>query len=71
MIEITSDFGRIGELRWMNTNQEFWFEIAPRRGEVLPTTFPAWWGCAWFGRPPEHYCRRIDTVVDGLGRALS
>jgi hypothetical protein len=71
VIEITSDYGRIGELTWMNTNQEFWFEIAPRRGETLPTTFPAWWGRVWFGRPPEAYCKRIDTVLDVLCREFS
>lgn len=63
MIEITSDYGCIGEFRWMNTNQDFHFEIAAGRTETLPATIPAWWGAAWFGDVPESFARRIELVV--------
>lgn len=66
MIEITSDYGCIGEFRWMNTNQEFHFEISDSRIDTLPTTMPAWWGIAWFGDVPSSFSRWIDRVVDLL-----
>ena len=63
MIEITSDYGCIGEFRWMNTNQGFHFEIAPARSETLPCTLPGWWGAAWFGAAPAALVRRLNLVT--------
>lgn len=63
MIEITSDYGCIGEFRWMNTNQEFHFEITPAMSETLPCTLPGWWGTAWFGDAPASFVRRLDLVT--------
>lgn len=63
MIEITSDYGCIGEFRWMNTNQEFHFEIAPAMFETLPCTLPGWWGAAWFGPAPAALVRRLNLVT--------
>lgn len=67
MIEVTSDYGCIGEFRWMNTNQDFHFEIAAGRHDTLPTTIPAWWSVAWFGDAPASFVRRLDLVVRMLG----
>lgn len=63
MIDITSDFGCIGNLRWMNTNQEFHFEIDAGHCGGLPCTLPGLWGTAWFGDAPASLVRRLELVT--------
>jgi hypothetical protein len=62
MIEITSDYGRIGPFHWLNTNQKYHFEVHLPADNRLPRTFPAWWGCCWFGRPPQWLINHLDFL---------
>jgi hypothetical protein len=63
MIEITSDYGRIGSFHWMNTNQECWFEVHLPTSDNRIRTFPVWWGCHWFGNPPQWLIDHLEFVT--------
>jgi hypothetical protein len=64
MIDITSDRGRIGNFKWINTNQNFHFEIDAGHSGGLPRTLPGWWGTVWFGRQrPAWLIRRLDLIM--------
>lgn len=64
MIEITSEYGRIGSFHWLNTNQEYHFEfyIDGPLGGWRPRTLPIWWGCCWLDTPPQWLIDHLNFV---------
>ncbi len=65
MIDITSDFGRIGRIGWINSNQEFALEVVDSDDRCIAVD-AAWWGAAWFAKIPKPVFERIETVMSLL-----